>query len=292
MTLGSVVSAAKNESGVTPRVRRRSHAPSTSSSEALKATCNDNPTGPIRVTRARVSPRPARRSRRARRRVPGTRARATDRRRPGRTPQTSQVAHREVSLEETADRNGAVALIVGTLAVATAAPLRGRRRARSRAARRGARLPFRAEPSPQPPRGEPAAAGLSGNASTIANEVVPVRRASHATVSGSPWTSGSASRRNDASSSSMPALASSRTIRPLVTIRRSFSVVHVPPSVPRRAVSALWAAQRHVDDRGRASPLCRHGRHEAGSVVVRAAREVVAFRRYLDDSYRSRSPST
>ena len=45
MTLGSVVSAAKNESGVTPRVRRRSHAPSTSSSEALKATCNDNAMG-------------------------------------------------------------------------------------------------------------------------------------------------------------------------------------------------------------------------------------------------------
>ena len=45
ITLGSVVSAAKNESGVTPRARRRSHAPSTSSSDALKATCNDSPMG-------------------------------------------------------------------------------------------------------------------------------------------------------------------------------------------------------------------------------------------------------
>src|SRR6187551_1313135 len=37
-------------------------------------------------------------------------------------------------------------------------------------------------------------------------------------VSGSAWTSGSASRRKEPSSSSMPGFASSRTIKPLVTI--------------------------------------------------------------------------
>src|SRR5262249_41278539 len=45
ITLGSAVSIAWNESGVTPSERRRSHAPRTSSSEALNATCSESPTG-------------------------------------------------------------------------------------------------------------------------------------------------------------------------------------------------------------------------------------------------------
>src|SRR5262249_2969169 len=44
-TLGSVVSAAWNDSGVTPCARRRSHASSTPSSWVLKATCSASPIG-------------------------------------------------------------------------------------------------------------------------------------------------------------------------------------------------------------------------------------------------------
>ena len=106
MTLGSVVSAAKNESGVTPRARRRSHAPSTSSSDALKATCNDNAMGadpsdqrpsiasPGSPIQKNAAPRSGLQRERQTDDVPVERHRPT------------QVAHREVSLEETADRNG------------------------------------------------------------------------------------------------------------------------------------------------------------------------------------------
>src|SRR5215212_4766100 len=45
MTLGSVVSAPKNESGVTPREHKRSQALKTSFSEAVKATCSESPIG-------------------------------------------------------------------------------------------------------------------------------------------------------------------------------------------------------------------------------------------------------
>ena len=62
-------------------------------------------------------------------------------------------------------------------------------------------------------------ASLSGKKSTIANVDSPVLIANQATVSGSSSTSGNASTRNDASSCPLPAIASSLTIRPLVTIR-------------------------------------------------------------------------
>src|SRR5262249_43747462 len=54
--------------------------------------------------------------------------------------------------------------------------------------------------------------------STIANDDAPVLNANQATVCGSSSTSGRAPIRNDASSSSLPGAASSRTIRPLLTM--------------------------------------------------------------------------